>query len=177
MEERYTNYDRQPAHLFRPGATYFITGKTLQGEPILATGSRREEFLDSLEFACRQRGWQRVAWVALPNHYHCILKAPEDSAASLSGLVGAVHSYTSRRWNREDGTPGRQSWNQFWDVCLDSLGSFWARINYIHYNPVRHGYVSDPAEYLWSSCREWQRYGDTLSEIELAYPWDRLDLE
>ena len=176
-EEIYTNYHRQPAHLFRPRATYFITVRVYGSAPILAVGERRQEVLDSLQFACQKRNWEMVAWVVLPDHYHCILKAP-DEAASLSDLIGVVHGYTARRWNREEGKVGRQVWYQFWDVCLDGLGSFWARLNYIHYNPVKHGYVEDPADYSWSSYRWWRSQGvDVLSDIEASYPWERLDLE
>ena len=108
MDEQFTRYDHQPAHLFRPGATYFITAKTLDGAPILEHGNRRQEILDSLEFASRQRGWLWVAWVALPNHYHCILRAPDDESVSLAALIKSVHGFTARRWNAADGEVGRQ---------------------------------------------------------------------
>ena len=178
MDEQYTNYDRQPAHLFRPGATYFLTCKTRNALPLLAEGGRRQELLDSLEFACNQRGWERLAWVVLPNHYHCLLNAPADDASALSELLRSVHKFTARRWNKADNAQGRQVWYQYWDVCIESIGSFWARLNYIHYNPVKHRYVTDPGDYPWSSYHLWLSYGtDALDQIEATYPWDRLDLE
>ena len=174
----YTTHNHRPAHLFRAGATYFITAKTLYGEPILADERRRAEMIASLKHATSQRGWVLIAWVVLNNHYHCIARAPSEGAASLSGLVGAVHGYTSRRWNAEDGTRGRTVWYQYWDVCLTGLGSFYARLNYIHYNPVKHGYTSDPASYPCSSYSHWLREDPIgIAEIEAGYPWDQLDLE
>ena len=164
--------------LVRAGATYFITAKTLYGEPILADEKRRAEVVSSLRFATAQRGWVLITWVVLNNHYHCIARAPSEGAASLSGLLRSLHGYTSRKWNPEDNTAGRQVWYEYWDVCLTSLGSFYARLNYIHYNPVKHGYCSDPADYPYSSYTHWLGEDPVgIAEIEAAYPWDQLDLK
>jgi putative transposase len=174
----YKTYPHAPPHLFRPGAAYFITAKTHSGAPMLATTARRAELIDSLAFAAAQHRWQVVAWVVLSNHYHCILQAPAQDPSALSTLLNSVHKFTSRRWNQEDSAPGRRVWYQYWDTCLTSEGSFWARLNYIHYNPVRHGLAQTPQEYAFSSYRVWQARADfTLAEVEDAYPWDRLELE
>ena len=177
-EELYAHHKHQPAHLFRPGAAYFITAKTLHAEPYLAAEPRRQELLDALEFAARKRGWELLAWVTLADHYHALLQAPEREAKSLSALLGSVHSFTSRSWNEEDGEQGRRVWYQYWDVCLTSQSGFYARLNYIHYNPVKHGYVSAPGDYPHSSYLHWlNRDRDELREIEAIHPWDRLELE
>ena len=73
-----------PPHLFRPGATYFITAKTLHGQPLLMQGDRRQQLIASLQYAASQRGWRRVAWVVLGNHYHCILRAPKERPSDLT---------------------------------------------------------------------------------------------
>lgn len=174
----YRTYSHAPPHLFRPGATYFITAKTFGGAPVLGVEGRRAELIDSLGFASAQRGWDRIAWVVLSNHYHRILQAPESEAASLANLLNAVHKFTSRRWNAADKTQGRRVWYQYWDTCLTSDGSFWARLNYIHHNPVRHGLVRVPEEYPFSSYALWHSQEDLdLPRVEGAYPWDQLELE
>jgi putative transposase len=96
----------------------------------------------------------------------------------LASLIKSAHSFTARRWNTADGQLGRQVWFQYWDTCLASIGSFFARLNYIHHNPEKHGYVAAPEPYPWSSYAVWQSYGvDVLTDVEAAYPWDRLNLE
>ncbi len=62
-----------------------------------------------------------------------------------------LHGSTATQFNREDGASGRQVWYSDWDRCLRAEGDIYSRINYIHRNPVKHGYVSDPAEWPWSS--------------------------
>lgn len=73
---------------------------------------------------------------------------------------------------------GRTVRRQYRDTCLTYEQSFWARVNYIHYNPVKHGLVSRPGEYPYSSYRLWQESDEVdLAGIESAFAWDRLDLE
>ena len=54
-------------------------------------------------------------------------------------------------WNREDGIPNRKVWYRFSDRGMRSEGHFFASINYIHANPVKHGYVEKATEWPWSS--------------------------
>jgi putative transposase len=177
-EERFVAHGHAPPHLFRAGAAYFITAKTLHGADHMARPSRRQQVIDALHVAAEQRRWEPVAWVVLSNHYHCILLAPPEGASALPLLMKAVHRFTAREWNREAAAPGREVWYQYWDTCLTHAGSFWARLNYIHYNPVRHGLVRTPDAYPFSSYSRWRQMEDvSLVEIEGAYPWDRLDLE
>lgn len=174
----YIAHHHAPPHLFVPGASYFVTARTVNREPVMQEASRRGEMLDALRFAAEQRHWSLVAWVVLNNHYHCILQAPDDSARSLSSLIEAAHKYTSRRWNALDRTVGRKVWYQYRDTCLTHEASFLARLNYIHFNPVKHKLVPRPELYEFSSYREWRdRDAGWLEGLELEYPWDRLDLE
>lgn len=173
-EEEFIRPDHSPPHLFRPNACYFVTARTLSGQPLI-TDLRKQQVIDALHFACEERSWHLAAWVVLSNHYHVLLRAPEV-AADLSTLIRSVHKFTSLRWNREDGRPGRQTWHEYWDTCIDNERSFWARVNYIHHNPVKHGLVSHPSQYPFSSYSRWDAETD-IDLLEGAYPWDRLQLE
>src|SRR5205807_9695486 len=104
-----------------------------------------------------------VAWVILPNHYHAIIRVPQER--SIAGLLNQLHGETAHQLNREDGTPGRQVWYSYWDRCLWTEGDFWSRINYIHRNPVKHGHVATPEEWPHSS---WSRFASPEPESEAA---------
>jgi putative transposase len=178
MNERFVVRRNAPAHLFRPGATYMLTAKTLYGLQILKSPQRRQETIRALQFASRRCAWEMPAWVVLQNHYHCLLLAPPEDASALPGLIRSVHRYTSSRWNFEDGTRGRQVWYQYWDTCIDHERSFWARVNYIHHNPVKHGLVEHAHDYPFSSYSHWHDdLGIDMDRLADSFPWDRLDLE
>ena len=107
-----------------------------------------------------------MAWVLLDNHYHGAT-VPEE-APSLSKMLARLHAITAKELNAEDGTPGRQVWYSHWDKVLYTEGDLCSRINYIHRNPVKHGYVRDPADWQWSSYRDFATLGNPELAEQLA---------
>jgi putative transposase len=81
------------------------------------------------------------AWCVLPNHYHLLTETPD--LAGLMKAIGQFHGRTSRQWNLEENSLGRKTWYRTADRAIRSRRHFWATINYIHYNPVKHGLVSE----------------------------------
>ena len=45
----------------------------------------------------------------------------------------------------------------YWETCLTFRNSYWARLSYVHQNPVRHGLVSDAKDYPWCSAAWYER--------------------
>lgn len=48
---------------------------------------------------------------------------------------------------------------RFWEHVLHDEDDFARHVDYIHYNPVKHGYVSDPAAWPLSSIHRYIRTG------------------
>ncbi len=142
-------YRHRPPHHFERGKALFITASTHRRVRHLQAPARKDEFLEVLAEASRQFEVDLHAWVVLDDHYHLIIH-PEHPG-SVSRWLGVIHGTTSRAWNEQDRCPGRQGWYQFWDKALWTDGDLWSRINYIHGNPVKHGYVEDPRDWPWSS--------------------------
>ena len=93
------------------------------------------------------------AWCLLPNHYH--LLAATANLRALKKAVGQLHGRTSREWNLAEGAEGRTVWHGCSDRAMRSERHFWATINYIHNNPVHHGYVQRWDEWPYSSAKEY----------------------
>ena len=143
-----------PAHLFRANAIYMITGATYQKQVIMQTDARKSEWRGSFLQASELYNWNIIAWVTLDNHYHTIVKSPEQRAADLPKYVGSFHKFTARRWNDEDKTAGRKVWWNYWDTCIRNEKDFLSRLRYIFWNPIKHGLVSKPEEYKYSNYNE-----------------------
>ena len=86
----------------------------------------------------------------------------EDVSAALKQL----HGSTSFEWNLADGLQGkRKIWYKFSDRMIRGDAHYYRAMNYIHYNPVKHGYVDNAYEWQWSSLslyyedqgRDWLR--------------------
>jgi putative transposase len=90
--------------------------------------------------------------VILPNHYHIVVRIEEQR--TIPTLIQRLHARSALQFNREDHTPGRQVWWNYWDRCLWTEGDLCSRINYIHRSPVKHGYVASPEEWPHSSWHQ-----------------------
>jgi REP-associated tyrosine transposase len=155
----------RPVHFYVEGGCYFITAAILEHQPLMLAPERREWFVTYLSEGVNELHGELVAWVVLPNHYYTVVRVKDERTASL--LAQRVHARSALRFNREDDTPGRQVWFSYWDRCLWTEGDFWSRINYIHRNPVRHGYVAAPEDWEHSSWRQFARV-DRDSEAGLG---------
>ena len=49
--------------------------------------------------------------------------------------------------------------NRFWEHQLRNDLDFEKHVDYIHYNPVKHGYVDRPCDWPWSSFHRYVRKG------------------
>lgn len=139
-------------HVFLPGSTYIVTGGTYKKQPFFQ-GERRLNFLLEQLFACAKRyTWQLQAWCILSNHYHFIGMAPAE-VTRLPDFLRDFHSRTALYVNKLDGTPLRKVWFQYWDTCITFDKSYYARLNYVHNNAVKHELVSVATEYPFCSAR------------------------
>lgn len=139
-----------PPHPFREEGTYLITAATYEHQHILLTPERRTEFEGLLLESFQDVGAVIIAWVILPNHYHVLLSV--ETLEIISDVLQYIHGSTSYRWNNEDGLTGqRKVWYRFSDRAIRNESHLQRAFNYLHYNPVKHGYVDDVYNWRWSS--------------------------
>lgn len=106
--------------------------------------------------------------MVLPNHYHLLVGAAEPAA--LGGAIRLVHGRLSRQWNLEDGTPGGKVWFRYTDRAIRSERHYCVALNYVHYDPVKHGYARSPYDWGASSVH---RYVEELGREGLRDLWTR----
>jgi REP-associated tyrosine transposase len=109
------------------------------------------------------------AWVFLPNHYHALLSASDLSI--VSETLRIVHSRVAAAMNLEQGEKGRKVWYRYSDRRIRSA-RHWASVNYVHYNPVKHGYVKKATDWSWVSAYEYlEAHGcEWLAQTWTEYP-------
>ncbi len=126
-------------------SVYFITMVTFNREPILTSDI-------SLFWNC----WENLnvdAWVILPDHTHLILA---NNDLSISKIIHRFKTKYSRLF-RDKVRPGRVWQNRFWDHVIRDENDWRRHIDYIHFNPVKHGIVDDPFVYPHSSIGKFHR--------------------
>ena len=152
MDEIYKTCPHNPPHLFKPDATYMITGGILYKRNIMDTDEKKAYFCKTLFNLTERFDWQLSAWAVLNNHYHFIGYSPEE-ADLLKEFIQKLHSLTARFFNQVDAKNGRKVWFNYWDTCITYEKSYLARVHYVNYNPLKHKIVDEIMEYPFCSYR------------------------
>ena len=131
------------------GGFFMITAANFEHKHILSLSSRRSEFELSIFRMFERAEIGLKGWVIMPNHYHLLICT--RSFERIPMLFKLLHGKTSHDWNREDNSLGRKVWFKYSDRKIRTEDHFYAALNYVHFNPVKHGYVGTPDEWPWSS--------------------------
>jgi len=178
-KEIYRISAHNPPHLFRPNAKYFVTGATYLKKLFLASKNIKTKLLTSIKKGCEKYSWVLEDWVILDNHYHLMLNAP-DHPNTLSTIFNEVHKFTAIwvKKNLPELKDETRIFYNYWDSCITYEKSYFARLNYIYFNPVKHGYVKEASDYLWGSYRvRLKAESYYLNELREKYPWDKIKVK
>jgi len=146
-----------PPHIYQKDKIYFLTARTFNKEVILKTDSQKQIFYDVLRHCLKEFDVQIFGWTINLDHYHLLLYFKNRN---IKNFIKKLHGKTSYLLNKFDGIKGRRVWVNYWDRCVRSERDFYVRLNYIHHNCVKHGYVKSAEEYKWSSYQQYiKKYG------------------
>ena len=169
------DWPHAPSHRTHQAGAYMVTSGTYQ-KALLFNSPKRLTFLSNslFDFAQTYR-WQLQAWAIFANHYHFI--AESDQPQNLKKLVQHLHSSTATAINQRDNAPGRKVWFQYWDSHLTFQRSYFARLSYVHHNPVHHRLVPAPSLYPWCSAAWFERNTNpAFFKTIMTFPNDKLHI-
>ena len=149
-----------------PGGTCFFTVNLLERRRTLLV-DRIDALRVAFRTACAARPFAVEAIVVLPDHLHCLWRLPEGDAdnatrwrhikSTFSRLVPA----TKRRSRRRLAKGERGIWQRrYWEHLITDEDDRRRHIDYIHYNPVKHGHALHAAAWPWSSIHRGIRRGE-----------------
>lgn len=145
------SWPHAPSHYFTPRGTYIITAATLHRKRLFDSATKLDLLRDTtFEFA---KSYHLIlqAWAFFPNHYHLVISF-ENTKTTHRNFVRHLHRELTRRLNRVDATPSRRVMYEFWDTYLTFEKSWLARLNYVHQNALKHGFVPVASQYPWCSA-------------------------
>jgi putative transposase len=126
---------------------YFITCVTFDRKPIL------REFgylcLECLQEITRAKSVALTAWVIMPDHYHMVVDVDHST---ISSFVQSAKQSFSKKYRKQTSHQGKVWQLRFWGHIIRDEGDFRNHLDYIHYNPVKHGVATDPFLYPLSSA-------------------------
>ncbi|MDB5327819.1 MAG: transposase [Phycisphaerales bacterium] len=134
--------------------------------PILCEPVARRLLHEAIDNCRRSRPFELSAVVILPDHLHAIWQLPHGDA-DVSTRRSQIKSEFTRGWLASGGAEigvsesrrqnrRRGVWQRrFWEHCLTDQYDFNRHLDYIHYNPVKHGDVACPHAWECSSFHRW----------------------
>jgi putative transposase len=163
-----------PPHRADVGCSQFhITAACFEHRPHIGHSlTRLDAFTRDLLSVLTARTGSVLAWCVLPNHYHALIETSDIFA--LLRELGRFHGRTSYTWNGEENARGRKVFFRAVERAMRSERHFWATMNYVHHNPVHHGYVEHWTDWPWSSATEFlaQTDADEAKRLWREYPLD-----
>jgi REP element-mobilizing transposase RayT len=147
----------------------------------------RQIVVDSLSYCSLVKGLNVHAWCIMTNHVHLIVSSRDKPLDTIIGQHKRHVSMEVRKWLSEDPTESRAVWMlaqfnaagtansnnndfQFWQqhnhpILLYSRDVILQKLNYIHNNPVRAGFIAAPEHWLWSSAVDYAGGTGLLKEL------------
>ncbi|MDX9850951.1 MAG: transposase [Anaerolineaceae bacterium] len=152
------------------GGTYFFTVLTYNRIPLFNNPQCRSILHVAWDDTRRRFPFKTTAICLLPDHIHCIWQLPEADA-NYSIRWKEIKRLFTKQFLKEIG-PGSQRnesrqkrqeaaiWQRrFWEHSIKDDEDFERHLDYIHYNPVKHGYVEKAADWMWSSFQKFVKAG------------------
>lgn len=167
---RMSNYRR----VWVPGGTYFFTVNLLERDRCLLV-----EHIGTLRAAFAQaralRPFAVVAAVVLPDHLHCIWRLPDGDADNATRWRHIKTAFSrslpshERRTSRRRLKAERGIWQRrYWEHLIRDERDLRHHIDYVHFNPVKHGQVTRVVDWPHSTFHRYVRVGCLANDWGIA---------
>ncbi len=149
-----SNYRR----VYEKGARYFFTLVTWRRKPLLLDNVER--LRAAFRYAMDKKPFALDAVVILPDHLHCLWQLPDDDD-DFSCRWHLLKRYFSVGIDAPvNQRAEKQIWQKrFWEHLIRDDGDWENHLHYIHFNPVKHGYVSSANAWQYSSFQKYAALG------------------
>ena len=150
------------------GGTYFFTVVTYNRRKFLCQPSSIERLRASIGTVMKTYPFKIDAIVILPDHIHCIwtLPAGDHDFSTRWRLIKSRFTQAIKANFNEIVSPSRRQkqeqavWQRrFWEHLIRDERDFNHHIDYIHFNPVKHGLVKAPKDWRYSSFYRYVQAG------------------
>ena len=151
-----SNYRR----LYIDGGTYFFTLVTHNRKPLLCLDNSLLRLKSAFQYTNKKHPFTLKGLVILPDHLHCILELPQgDHEFSIRWTM--IKRFFSIAANSDvNARREKQIWQKrYWKHWIRDEADYERCLNYIYYNPVKHGYAESPIDWSHGTFRRDVRQG------------------
>jgi len=163
------------------GYSYFITVVTHQRNPILIDNI--ELLRESFRYSKQKYDYSIDAIVILPDHFHAIITLEQSQDYSL--IIKTIKQYFSKYCDEKYYQHLHQSYSRytkgyksiwqkrFYEHTIRNERDYQVRLDYIHYNPIKHNLVKKAKDWEYSTFSKFvdrgdydQNWGDFTDDID-----------
>lgn len=154
----------------QPGGIFFFTVVAFGRRDILTLPTTRTALRKALDQTRGERPFETVAAVLLPDHLHTVWQLPPGDGdfstrwrliktRGTRAVQGEGLDVTSPRETRRR-RHERGVWQpRFWEHLVRDNDDLRRHVDYVHWNPVKHGLVKRVQDWPYSTCRRYVRRG------------------
>jgi REP element-mobilizing transposase RayT len=152
--------------MWRAGAVYHITNRTIRGELRLTPGPVINMLAEGcLARAARKYGVRIIVFIIMGNHFHLIV---EPTRPNLDKFMGYFQRELSHRLNKSRGEEGKNFEYRYRCEEIGSAEDFEEEVARILCNPVRARLVGEADQWPGASSLQMHRDGDTRRTVPHA---------
>lgn len=145
-----------------PGGTFFFTVVTHRRRDLFADAMARRLLGDIMRTSLAKYPSKVIAIVLLPDHLHAIWALYADDA-NYSRRWAWIKKEFTKQWRAaiaQKRASCHKVWqDRFWEHTIRDERDLENHFDYIHYNPVKHGFVESARDWPWSSFHRYVRAG------------------
>ena len=140
--------------------------------------------INSLQYCRENKGLFLIGYVIMPTHLH-LITSNEDNT-TLPEILRDFKNFTSKKISQQLEIDGRNTFlkvfersaeklkkqklrvwqHDYHPIALTSEEWMNQKMDYVHDNPVRKGFVETPENWKYSSARNWYENDDSIIEID-----------
>jgi putative transposase len=162
-----------------PGATWFFTLVTYKRRRIFITEPAVSQLQRAVEIVNQKMSFQLKAFVILPDHIHWLISLPENDS-DYSTRIKLIKTAFTKSYLKENREPARNAkgemkvWQpRFWEHWIRDEKDLSRHLDYIHFNPVKHGLAELPEQWSYSSFGDYVAQGVyPAGKMGTKDPWE-----
>ena len=174
---------RDRYRILDPTAPYFLTCTVLEWLPLFAQPAHVTILFDSLRYLQQEGRLILYGYVIMENHCHLLARSPDlpktlasfksFTAGRLIDRLTEIDSPVLRLLAFHKARHKTDRPHQVWQEGshpeqIEGEAMMVQKLEYIHLNPVKRGYVDDPLHWRYSSARN---YAGQAGLIEVTTQW------
>jgi len=142
------------------GGTFFFTLVTYQRKKLFEKPKNIHYLRQSFQKIKMSHPFKMNAFVILPDHLHCIWTLPnkDNDFSTRWRLIKSDFTRHCLEHYKDIPSVSRKHKNEqciwqrrFWEHAIRNTTDFAQHLDYIHFNPVKHGYANAPSDWQYSS--------------------------